>query len=161
MLCMILLFTTMTVLDHFYLFWPFLTIFDRTRGPSVSRMRNLYQYKPHYHSQGHVSAWCKEHCNPRNVSELNSVNTVICEQVKFLSTFLFTNILYISISLPSLAIQGLETNVSHQSFWFIQKTVNLDLWLKTKFFFCSFLDNVSWFQIWSLYIFHKLDIPMR
>ena len=110
--------------DSWYWFWIMVLLNQtHTRGPSVARMRNLYQYKPHYHPQGHVSAWCKEHCNPRNVPELNSVNTVICEQVKF------------SISLPSLEIQGLETNVSHQSFWFIQKTVNLDLWLKTNFFF--------------------------
>ena len=87
--------------DSWYWFWIIVLLNQtHTRGPSVARMRNLYQYKPHYHPQGHVSAWCKEHCNPRNVPELNSVNIVICEQVKFLSTFLFTNILYISISLP-------------------------------------------------------------
>ena len=60
-------------------------------------------YKPHYHPQGHVSPWCKEHCNPRNVPELNSVNTVICEQVKFLSTFPFTDILHIFSSSPSIS----------------------------------------------------------
>ena len=31
--------------------------------------------------KGHTSAWCKEHCDPHKVKELQKVNTVVCEQV--------------------------------------------------------------------------------
>ena len=96
-----------------------------TRGPSIARMLNFYQYKPHYHPQGHVSAWCKEHCNPRNVPELNSVNTVICEQVKFLSTFPFTNILFLSpLAHQASRYKGWKLMFFIRAFGLSDKTVN-------------------------------------
>ena len=34
-----------------------------------------------FHFRNHVDPWCQENCNPEKVTELNGVNTQICEQM--------------------------------------------------------------------------------
>ena len=35
------------------------------------------------HIQGHKEAWCNAHCHPKNWTELQGTNTVVCEQVNY------------------------------------------------------------------------------
>jgi hypothetical protein len=35
------------------------------------------------HIQGHTEEWCLENCHPRKFSELNKVNTMVCEQINY------------------------------------------------------------------------------